>query len=611
MTTAIPDLPLDYRGGIKRLKEHLDPEVAQTEEFRQLASRFTGAIDHLKINPTGTAAQSRWDEALGHLLDFIHSKSPEISFEDLCRTDYLRREARSSTVTGLRDHSIEALKTAAWYQRKVVECEVPIAKRRGQTDEEKELERIERHIKFLKNYSQLGQFKKEGNWSALVTLYKESEADCYPGSARDPERYLAWAEYQAKVEKQCKEIERLIENDNILQALQECHVVDLENKDDENKYFAIVEELEQRFSQLRTKALDREIDRAIGQNDWLRAVQILTSITNQINSANQRREYLDRMKKEYLNKHFRLSVNLFSPSRDYRPGVKTLDIVWGLPLPLPSAERYAGETFQIASFPVTVWQFQQFVLQDGYAAGQYWTNWGTQWLNMKKVVEPEKWRTKPSNVYNQPVVGVSWYEAQAFCHWLTQYHRAWGWLSDNEEIRLPTITEWIEAARRRPSSQREEMLEETLIKECDKIQYKLEEITKKYIHEKWDSLKMLMRRNYKESNWRRPIPVGVFPENVSPCGAYDMAGNVWEWCSSGKHERYEREEDRYLDPDARATLSMSDFNYLPDSFETPDCCGGSFKSKDGEARWDSSTNFGPDERLPDVGFRLCRAPKRK
>jgi formylglycine-generating enzyme required for sulfatase activity len=46
----------------------------------------------------------------------------------------------------------------------------------------------------------------------------------------------------------------------------------------------------------------------------------------------------------------------------------------------------------------------------------------------------------------------------------------------------------------------------------------------------WDA----RHANIHETELGRTTPVGMYPAGSSPCGALDMIGNVWEWCSSGK-----------------------------------------------------------------------------
>jgi len=107
------------------------------------------------------------------------------------------------------------------------------------------------------------------------------------------------------------------------------------------------------------------------------------------------------------------------------------------------------------------------------------------------------------NKDDQPVVGVSWYAARAYCLWLTM-------LAGGEaEYRLPTEVEWEWAAGGRRDKP-EEVLEVRKYPWGDSP-----EPTAKYA-------------NYAQ-NEGATTPVGRYPEGATPDGLYDMAGNVWEW----------------------------------------------------------------------------------
>ena len=125
---------------------------------------------------------------------------------------------------------------------------------------------------------------------------------------------------------------------------------------------------------------------------------------------------------------------------------------------------------------------------------------------------------------NQPVVNVTWEDAEAFCRWLTERERGKGNLSTNEEYRLPTDAEWDAAsglgaagieerawpwgwAWPPPSTAGNYMDEGSLFRANE-----LGGIAE------FDDRQLLS------------APVGSFNRNVR--GLYDMGGNVWEMCGT-------------------------------------------------------------------------------
>ncbi len=109
--------------------------------------------------------------------------------------------------------------------------------------------------------------------------------------------------------------------------------------------------------------------------------------------------------------------------------------------------------------------------------------------------QPQAWRDQRFSQPSQPVVGICWYEALAYCLWLAA--------QTGLAVRLPSEAMW-EAAARGPEGRT----------------YPCGEALAGY------------HANILETRIRATTPVGVFPESDTPEGVADLAGNVWEHTSS-------------------------------------------------------------------------------
>lgn len=153
--------------------------------------------------------------------------------------------------------------------------------------------------------------------------------------------------------------------------------------------------------------------------------------------------------------------------------------------------------FAIARYPTTNAQFSYFVADGGYSEAwrSCWTEEGWQYLIQGNWTSPRYWENGRVTFANRPVVGISWYEAAAYANWLGQ--------KSGRDFRLPSEAEWERAARH-----------------TDGRQWP------------WGNQWRDGIVNSKEAGIGRPTGVGCFPASRAECGADDMSGNVWEWCSS-------------------------------------------------------------------------------
>ncbi len=117
------------------------------------------------------------------------------------------------------------------------------------------------------------------------------------------------------------------------------------------------------------------------------------------------------------------------------------------------------------------------------------------WEDDDRPEEPRFWRDRRFSDEAQPVVGVSWHDAERFCAWLRE--------AGGLEASLPSEALWEFAARGedgRPYPWGKELPSER-------------------------------RARYgQEFQSGSPAAVGSYPDGAGPFGHLDLAGNVWEWC---------------------------------------------------------------------------------
>jgi formylglycine-generating enzyme required for sulfatase activity len=226
--------------------------------------------------------------------------------------------------------------------------------------------------------------------------------------------------------------------------------------------------------------------------------------------------------------------------------------------------------FWIARFPITVAQYAPFVEQ-GYSsdAERWWTPNGWQWKGGR--TESYAWNEVPYNGPNQPVIGITWYEATAFCAWLTEQLGAV--LSTDYVVRLPTEAEWEAAAAYDAAMAR-------------------------HAYPWGDDEPTPERAIYNTRNLGHPAPVGCCAGGAAACGALDMAGNVREWTASSfvSFVGYPKQSARLVEDFVEGNLDvpLRGGSYYTDS--TSVHCGAVYRNR-------------PDLFRNNVGVRVVLVPR--
>lgn len=205
---------------------------------------------------------------------------------------------------------------------------------------------------------------------------------------------------------------------------------------------------------------------------------------------------------------------------------------------------YRIDTFRISKYPVTNAQYQYF-LDDpqGYANLRWWdfSEYAREW----RLLNPQP-STSQFQGDDRPRENVTWYEAMAFCFWLTE--------KLGKRVMLPTIQQWQRAARG-----------------DDNRAYP------------WGSAFNTALCNTRESRIRMSTLVMRYKNGVSPYGVYDLAGNVWEWCLNSN-------------PTGELEISSNATRFVH---------GGSFMSAHERAQTTFNYSLSPESHYGSIGFRLA------
>jgi formylglycine-generating enzyme required for sulfatase activity len=218
------------------------------------------------------------------------------------------------------------------------------------------------------------------------------------------------------------------------------------------------------------------------------------------------------------------------------------------------SQTYELTGFAIAKYPVTNAQYTEFIRAKGYREKKWWTEAGWQQREKENWSEPRYWQDAEWNMAQQPVVGVSWYEAVAFCHWLSEI--------SGEKIMLPAEQHWQWAAQG----------------DAKRI-YPWGNV--------WDGTRCNHSVSPQSSKTTKLIRLYEDKGN-SPFGVVDMAGNMWEWCRTSYHTGSQDLEGASI----RSLRGGSWNDNHPNSFSTI------FRMK-----------LTPDIRISNTGFRIARNHK--
>jgi formylglycine-generating enzyme required for sulfatase activity len=198
--------------------------------------------------------------------------------------------------------------------------------------------------------------------------------------------------------------------------------------------------------------------------------------------------------------------------------------------------KIPNKNYEMGKYPVTIAEYMHFA-QENEAHLPEWKQEKLDYYERMNLTD------------NAPIIGVSWYNAVAYCKWLSEKR--------GREYRLPTEAEWEYACRAGTTT--------------DWSFGNDEEELGKYAWYNENSYSLGKKhKEYGTHEVGKKLP--------NPWGLYDMHGHVWEWC-----------EDWY--DEEKETKVLRGGSWFNDAFD----------SRSAFRNWDV-----PVDRFIDWGFRLLR-----
>jgi serine/threonine protein kinase len=257
-------------------------------------------------------------------------------------------------------------------------------------------------------------------------------------------------------------------------------------------------------------------------------------------SATAFREALERAWEDSYQKK---SVQISVPTRSAPPSTEGMVFLTGGSFLMgntdvreqaPEEEVYVGP-FWIDVFPVTVAKYEAY-------------------LNATGNPPPKLWRDDRYSGPNQPVVGVTWEEALAYCAWCGKA--------------LPTEAQWEFAARGQENRRFP-----------------------------WGNLPPSSTLANYNDFLGMPSIVTMHEDGQTPDGVQDLAGNMYEW-TIDPYTAYSKLRALYADPEADPRTASAPRRSVR---------GGCFESPEHELQTTFRRGFFPESQLPTIGFR-CVIP---